>query len=174
MTGLQSRHIPFVRNMDLLIFLGPFSYPADLATDVKDILRIPNLLRIYWVAEMCDIRSLRDLRPSQWCAHGIEGLLIRTYSNGSENLTHIRGRKSCTHHGDPTLPEALRTDCIAHHDWIDVGVYNGQYRVSKKQLSKVYWLLGVPKEFTQPERNMTLPEDAWAVLRSSKRPRNQL
>ena len=165
--------------MDLLVYLKftsadiPWTVQDLLKSRTSDFLLAPALLRIYFtwhskVSEAQEIIHYRDQHPSDWCPLNIQGVLIRSYSNGTDSLVHFRGLETApdAYHSDISIRP--RNDCHHHDDWFDLAIFSTEKLVSEDILSQVYTLAEDSKDWEEPGRDLELPEGAWDVLRNSQ------
>ena len=173
--------IPPLPAMELLILLEDegIERQQDVSRNVEEFLGkravqihgAASLQRIFFSTwnrfrDSREICQLQKLTTAEWCGSNIQGVLVRTYTNGREHLLHLRGRRTPpnVYHGSEDLRQV---DCRHHDDWFDLAIWNTEQRLSDEVLSSVYALLGESLEWEKPGRALELPEEAWALRRQS-------
>jgi hypothetical protein len=105
--------------------------------------------------------------PLKWCTKRTNGILVRTYSNGVDEFVHLRRLELLKVNSE--LYNDYNGDELdicngKDHRWVDHTSYKG-YRVLDDVLEQVYKSSGgQKKDWTEPGRDMSLPEKAWRAL----------
>ena len=108
-----------------------------------------------------------ELDPARWCSKRINGVLIRSYTNGEDELIHFRRLELLMVNPDlyadydaDELDECNGKD----HRWVDHTSYKGCV-VLPDVLDKVYKELGGEgRAWKTPGRALELPDKAWRLL----------
>lgn len=134
-----------------------------IPTTVSQLRDCPSLTTVYF----CTYGTDPNPDPLKWCSKRTNGILIRTYSNGTEEFIHLRRLELLKVNSDlyKAYCEDELDECHGNdHRWVDNTSYKG-YRVLEDVLEQVYKLAKeYNKEWTEPGRGMSLPDKAWRAL----------
>jgi hypothetical protein len=112
-----------------------------------------------------------DRNPSTWCHKRINGSIIRSYSNGVDDMFHIRRLELLN--VDPKLydeydPEfTYECDGGTDHVWKDQTYFEGR-EVPIPILDQIYQMIGEKRTWSTPGRELKLPDEAWTLLKKAR------
>lgn len=143
------------------------AYPEGSIT-FSTVMRLRECLKLGTVIYSATPDPDRD--PSTWCDKRINGSTIRSYANGVDDMFHIRRLELLN--VDPKLYHQYNPDSMhecdggADHLWKDQTYFEGR-AVPIPVLDQIYQMIGEKRTWSTSGRELKLPDEAWALLRTS-------